>query len=96
MSNSLCMIETDSALYGRRLVREIRKHSHSGVYLRAIGSYRVYYAEFTGQSIQIRTMCKRSFQIDPDEWATAFSDRRGRNICADRHPPRNGASNELS
>jgi hypothetical protein len=86
MSNSVLMIDTDSALYGRRLVREIRKNSKTGVYLRTIGSYRVYYAEFTGHSIQIRTTCKRGFQLAPDEWATAFSDRRGRNISANRHP----------
>jgi hypothetical protein len=93
MSNSVFMIDTDSALYGRRLVREIRKQSHTGVYLRTIGKYRVCYAEFTGHSIQIRTVCDRSFQLDPDEWATAFSDRRGQNICADRHPPRKGGEN---
>jgi hypothetical protein len=96
MSTSFVMIDTDSELYGRRLVREIRKHSQTGVYLRTIGSYRVYHAEFTGHSIQIRTMCDRSFQLDPNEWATAFTDRRGQGICADRHPAREGASNEES
>jgi len=77
------MIDTDSALYGRRLVHEIRKHSHKGVYFHTIGRYRVYYAEFTGHSIEIRTMCKRTFHVEPDEWPNAFSDQRGRNISGD-------------
>jgi hypothetical protein len=85
MSSSAFMIDTDSVLYGRRLVREIRKQSHNRVFVDSpIGRYQVYYAEFTGDSIQLRTMCKWTLHLEPNEWAKAFYDQRGREIAPDR------------
>lgn len=71
---SFSMIDTDSALYGRRLVRQIQKHSHDGVFVDTpIGRYRVYYAEFVGDNIQIRTACKRAFLLQPNEWPMSLA-----------------------
>jgi hypothetical protein len=70
---SFSMIDTDSVVSGRRLVRQIQKQSHDGVFVdMPIGRYRVYYAEVVGDSIQIRTTCKRTFLLQPDELPLAI------------------------
>jgi len=90
MSNSVFLIDRDHVRYGRRLVREIRKQSHQGIFVKtSIGRYQVYYAEFTGDSIRVRTMCKRTLYLEPDEWTGAFTDQRNREIAGEeRQLPR--------